>query len=140
MARIVLNNSILDNHLNYIMSAVQLPKGAIKAIDHCRRVFLWAGQKFSHGSKCLDPWEFVLGCKADSGLGERDLELFNTRLHLKFIHSVHTLSCSSCGSGFTDMLASQTCPRIYPMPTGHPLHLEMPMGTRSPIPHGEFLH
>jgi hypothetical protein len=45
MGRLVLINSVLDNHLNYIMSDVKLSEGTICIIDQCRRGFLWVGQK-----------------------------------------------------------------------------------------------
>jgi hypothetical protein len=35
--------------------------------------------------------------KNSGGLGVRDLERFNNCLHLKLIHHLHTLSCSSLG-------------------------------------------
>lgn len=95
---LILINFVLDIHLNYIMSDVQLPKGAIKNFDQRRRGFLWSGKDVAHGSRCLVPWEMVLRSKPVGGMGVRDLKLFNTCLHLKFIHRLHTSSCSSWGA------------------------------------------
>jgi hypothetical protein len=98
MGRLVLINSVLDSHLNYIMSVVHLPKGAIRELDRCRRDFLWSGKDNTGGSWCLVSWDMVLEAKNYGGLGVRDLELFNNCLRLKLLHRLHTSSYSSWGA------------------------------------------
>jgi hypothetical protein len=73
MRCLVLINSVLDGHLNYIMIVVHLPKGVVKELDQCRRDFLWSGKDSSSGSRCLVSWDTVLEAKNFRGLGVRDL-------------------------------------------------------------------
>jgi hypothetical protein len=57
---LVLIKSVRDIHLNYIMSIVQLQKGAVKKLDQRRHGFLWTGKDIVRGSRCLVPWDTVL--------------------------------------------------------------------------------
>jgi hypothetical protein len=56
------------------MSAMNIPKTVIKAIDRRRRAFFWTGEDACHGSKCLVAWENVCASKDGGGLGVKDLE------------------------------------------------------------------
>ena len=58
MGRLVLN-SVLDGQLNYIMSALQLPAGAVHTIEKKLRGFLWNGSNDASGAKFLVPWDAV---------------------------------------------------------------------------------
>jgi hypothetical protein len=70
------------------MSALNIPKTTIKAIDRCHRAFFWTGEEACHGSKCLVAWENVCATKNDGGLGVKDLELQNRCLLMKFINKL----------------------------------------------------
>jgi hypothetical protein len=97
MGHLILINSVLDSHLNYIMSVVQLPKGAGHKLNQRRRGFLWFSKDVAPGARCLVPWDTVLGSKSVGGLSIQDLMLFNTCLQLKLIHRLYTSYCSSYG-------------------------------------------
>jgi hypothetical protein len=92
MGHLILINSILDSHLNYIMSVVQLPKGAGHKLNQRRRGFR---KDVAPGARCLVPWDTVLGSKSAGGLSIQDLKLFNTCLQLKLIYRLYTSYCSS---------------------------------------------
>lgn len=72
MGRLVLN-SVLDGQLNYIMSALQLPAGAVHTIDKKRRGFLWNGSNDASGAKCLVPWDAVCSPRQSGGLGVKNI-------------------------------------------------------------------
>jgi len=70
------------------MSAINIPKTVIKAIDRRRRAFVWTGDDVCHGSKCLVAWENVQASKEAGGLGVKDLHLQNRCLLMKFINKL----------------------------------------------------
>ena len=70
------------------MSALNIPKTAIKAIDRRRRAFFWTGDEVCHGSRCLVAWENVSISKNDGGLGVKNLELQNRCMLMKFINKL----------------------------------------------------
>lgn len=72
---LVLSTAVLSSVPLHYMSALEVPKTIIKAIDRRRRAFFWTGDDVCHGSKCLVAWENVQASKEDGGLGVKDLEL-----------------------------------------------------------------
>lgn len=94
MGRLVLN-SVLDGQLNYIMSALQLPAGAVHTIDKKRRGFLWNGSNDASEAKCLVPWDTVCSPRQSGGLGVKNIQKQNTCLLLKLLHRLYTSTTSS---------------------------------------------
>ncbi|KAJ1294370.1 hypothetical protein BS78_01G141200 [Paspalum vaginatum] len=70
------------------MSALQIPRSVIKAIDGKRRAFFWTGEDKCHVSKCLVAWQEVCKSKAEGGLGLKSLEMQNQCLLMKFVDKV----------------------------------------------------
>jgi hypothetical protein len=86
--RLTLTTSVLSAVPLHYMSALNVPKTVIKAIDRRRRAFFWTGKDTCHGSKCLVAWETVQTTKASGGLGVKDLHLQNRCLLMKFINKL----------------------------------------------------
>ncbi|CAN6228096.1 unnamed protein product [Urochloa humidicola] len=95
MGRTVLINTVLDGQLNHLMSAMEMPVGAIKLFDRRRRSFLWTGESTASGANCLVAWDKVRQDKEHGGLGVKDLGIQNTCLLLKLIHRLHSVASSS---------------------------------------------
>jgi hypothetical protein len=55
--RLTLATAVLSSLPLHYMSALNIPKTTIKAIDRRRRAFFWTGDEVCHGSKCLVAWE-----------------------------------------------------------------------------------
>ncbi|CAN6231623.1 unnamed protein product [Urochloa humidicola] len=87
MGRTVLINAVLDGQLSHLMSAMELPSGAIKLFDRRCRSFLWTGESTASGANCLVAWDKVRQSKEHGGPGIKDLEVQNTCLLLKLIHA-----------------------------------------------------
>lgn len=83
--RLTLSTAVLSSVPLHFMSAINVPKTVIKAIDRRRRAFFWTGEDTCHGSKCLVAWDEVQASKAEGGLGVKDLHLQNRCLLMKFI-------------------------------------------------------
>jgi hypothetical protein len=83
--RLTLCTSVLSAVPLHYMSALNIPKTVIKAIDKRRRAFFLTGEDNCHGSKCLVAWDAVQAPKNKGGLGVKDLELQNRCLLMKFI-------------------------------------------------------
>jgi hypothetical protein len=111
MGRLVLN-SVLDGQLNYIMSALQLPAGAVHTIDKKRRGFLWNGSNDASGAKCLVPWDAVCSPRQSGGLGVKNIHKQNTCLLLKLLHRLYTSTTSSwaCWARQQTSLTTLTAP------------------------------
>ena len=77
MGRAVLADSVLGNLLIYAMGALELPKGAIAALEGKHRTFVWTGDEKASGAKCLVAWEQVCVPKENGGLGLKNLSVQN---------------------------------------------------------------
>ena len=86
--RLTLSTSVLSSIPLHYISAINVPKTVIKAIDRRRRAFFWTGDEVCHGSKCLVAWDNVQASKENGGLGVKDLELQNRCLLMKFINKL----------------------------------------------------
>jgi hypothetical protein len=53
MGRVVLADAVLGNLLIYAIDVVELPKGAIEALDAKRHAFVWTGEDKASGARCL---------------------------------------------------------------------------------------
>jgi hypothetical protein len=127
MGHLVLINSVLDSHLNYVMGAMKMPKGTICGIDQRRRSFLWAGQKTTTGAHCLVAWDSVTKGRADGGLGVKDLETCNTCLHLRLLHRLHNSTCSSWGAWERQHICLATLTGNLPGAHWHALRSSLPI-------------
>jgi hypothetical protein len=86
--KLTLTTSMLSAVPLHYMSAINIPKKVIKAIDQRRRAFFWIGEESCHGSKCLVAWDNVQASKNAGGLGVKDLHLQNRCLLMKFINKL----------------------------------------------------
>ncbi|WVZ83332.1 LOW QUALITY PROTEIN: hypothetical protein U9M48_030493 [Paspalum notatum var. saurae] len=77
VGRLTLCSSILSALPLHYMSALQIPRSVIKAIDRKRRAFFWTGEDLCHGSKCLVAWKEFCKSKEEGGLGLKNLETQN---------------------------------------------------------------
>lgn len=68
----------------HLMSVLQLPKWAIKDIEHECRGFLWKGQEDVSGGHCLVAWKNVCMPVQNGGLGIKNLDYFGQALRLKW--------------------------------------------------------
>lgn len=82
--RLYLIKSVLMALSVHFMSALQLPKWAIKDIERKCRGFLWKGQQEVSGGHCLVAWKDVCTPVENGGLGIRNLELFGKAMRLKW--------------------------------------------------------
>ncbi|GJN11663.1 hypothetical protein PR202_ga29867 [Eleusine coracana subsp. coracana] len=94
-SRTVLINAVLDALPTYLMSALQLPLGAIDKYDEQRRAFLWSGEDTVSGAQCLVAWDVVTGPLEKGGLRVRDIAVQNNCMLLKLIHRMFTAMDSS---------------------------------------------
>jgi mannosylglycoprotein endo-beta-mannosidase len=95
VGRLTLCTSVLSALPLHYMSALDVPKTVIKAIDRRRRAFFWTGEDQCHGSKCLVAWDAVQAPKDKGGLGVKDLALQNRCLLMKFINKLFSSDCAS---------------------------------------------
>jgi hypothetical protein len=86
--RLTLTTVVLSAVPLHYMSAINIPKTVIKAIDRRRHAFFWTGDDTYHGSKCLVAWENAQAKKDAGGLGIEDLHLQNRCLLTKFINKL----------------------------------------------------
>ena len=87
--RVVLINTMLGGLTTYAMGATVLPPGVVKALDVCRRLFLWTGTNTASGAQCLVAWEEVCKDKEDGGLGIKRIDTQNACLLLRLLHRLH---------------------------------------------------
>jgi hypothetical protein len=83
--RLTFSTAVLSAVPLHYLSAINVPKTVIKAIDRRRRAFFWTGEESCHGSKCLVAWDIVQTSKDAGGLGVKDLHLQNRCLLMKFL-------------------------------------------------------
>jgi hypothetical protein len=69
----------------HFLSAINVRKTVIKAIDRRRRALFWTRDDSCHGSNCLVAWDIVQSSKDAGGLGVKDLHLQNRCLLMKYI-------------------------------------------------------
>lgn len=79
---LVLFNSALSA-LTTFFTAFPPSKWIIKKIDKIRGSFLWCGDEYAHGGKCLVNWKNV--CSHWGGLGVKNLDFFSRVLHLTWL-------------------------------------------------------
>jgi hypothetical protein len=83
--RLTFSTAVLSAVPLHYLSAINVPKTVIKAIDRRQRAFFWTGEESCHGSKCLVAWDIVQTSKDAGGLGVKDLHLQNRCLLMKFL-------------------------------------------------------
>ncbi|KAF8677170.1 hypothetical protein HU200_046643 [Digitaria exilis] len=91
------------------MSVLRFPPGAIDALDHRRRCFLWSGEDSVSGAQCLVAWERPCQPKEQGGLGIKDLTTQNTSLLLKLLHRLYHPGDSAWGAGCAPKLIWSLC-------------------------------
>lgn len=77
--------SVLTSMTVYLLMALDLPPWALKAIDKCRRGFLWKGRKEVRGGHCLIAWPKVARPIELGGLGISSLQHLGWALNLRWL-------------------------------------------------------
>ena len=83
--RKILVQSVLTSMTIYLLMALNLPPWALKAIDKCRRGFLWKGRKDVRGGHCLIAWPKVTRSIELGGLGISNLQQLSWALNLRWL-------------------------------------------------------
>jgi hypothetical protein len=83
--RLQLVQSVLSSIPTYYVTVFSISKWAVKKIDRIQRNFLWKGSENARGGHCLVNWRRVCRAKFLGGLGIKDLQKFNSALHLKWL-------------------------------------------------------
>ena len=83
--RKILVQSVLTSMTIYLLMALNLPPWALKAIDKCRRGFLWKGRKDVKGGHCLIAWPKVTRSIELGGLGISNLQQLSWALNLRWL-------------------------------------------------------
>jgi len=81
----ILVKYVLTSMVIYIMLALELPPGVLKAFDNIRRSFLWKGRKDARGGYCLLAWPKVRRPVFLGGLGISDLQNLGWSLKLRWL-------------------------------------------------------
>jgi hypothetical protein len=66
---LVMVRAVLTASPIYQLLVVDLRKWVFKALDKCRRGFLWKGQEKANGGNCLVSWKMVQRPLEYGGLG-----------------------------------------------------------------------
>lgn len=82
--RLQLISSVIYGLINFWMSAFALPKGCIKALEKLCNAFLWFGD-IAKRTNAKVSWDKVCLPKSESGLGLRNLLVWNKVLSLKLV-------------------------------------------------------
>ena len=88
--RLVMVKVVLTAVPIYLLTALDLPKWVIKAIDKKRRGFLWKGHQQANGGNCLVAWEKVQRPLEYGGLGIHNLELLGCALKIRWLWAQKT--------------------------------------------------
>ncbi|WVZ94091.1 hypothetical protein U9M48_040028 [Paspalum notatum var. saurae] len=83
--RLVVVRNVISAIPLHLMTALDLPKWVIKAIDKRRRGFLWSGQERANGGNCLISWENVQRPLQFGGLGILNLETMGWALRIRWL-------------------------------------------------------
>jgi hypothetical protein len=81
---------VMTRVLIYLAMAVELPSGALKAIDKIRKCFLWRGRKDARGSHCLVAWSRVCRPIGLGGLGIFSLKELGWALRMWWLCQART--------------------------------------------------
>ena len=81
----ILVQSVLTFMTIYLLMALHLPPWALKAIDKCRRGFLWKSRKEVRGGHCLIAWPKVARPIELGGLGISSLQHLSWALNLRWL-------------------------------------------------------
>ena len=76
---------VMTDMIIYLAMAVELPPGALKAIDKIRKGFLWRGSKDARGGHCLVAWGRVCRPLELGGLGISSLKDLGWALRLRWL-------------------------------------------------------
>jgi len=83
--RKILVRSVLTSMTIYLLMALNLPPWALKAIDKCRRGFLWKGRKDVRGGHCLIAWPKVTRSIKLGGLSISNLQQLSWAFNLRWL-------------------------------------------------------
>lgn len=83
--RTTLVKSVLTSIPIYYLTIFKPPKMVLRALDRCRRHFLWAGNENVSGGKCKISWDKVCRPAQLGGLGVLNLTNFVAALRLRWL-------------------------------------------------------
>ncbi|WVZ76358.1 hypothetical protein U9M48_024338 [Paspalum notatum var. saurae] len=83
--RLVVVRNVISAIPLHLMTALDLPKWVIKAIDKRQRGFIWSGQERANGGNCLVSWENVQRPLQFGGLEILNLETMGWALRIRWL-------------------------------------------------------
>jgi hypothetical protein len=83
--RITLVKAVLSAIPVYLLTALNVPKWSIKAIDKIRRNFLWKGRREARGGCCLIAWDKIARPLELGGVGIPNLLTMSWALQMRWL-------------------------------------------------------